>query len=204
MEESRPRAAASGGSICEARGGGGLRAGARRWFGIDGFGAGGRRSICDGTGEPPLETSHATDVAPPATRIGHVHLKVADLYRAIAFYVGVLGFSVMQQYGAQAAFLSAGGYHHHIGLNTWESRGRHAAAAGPHRAVSHRLPLSRPRRAGRRPAAGAGGGHPPRRCGGSRRVVGDLPARPGRERGGTLCRPARRPSGPARRTASWR
>lgn len=59
----------------------------------------------------------------PQTRVGHVHLKVADLDRAIAFYQGVLGFAVMQQYGAQAAFLSAGGYHHHIGLNTWESAG---------------------------------------------------------------------------------
>lgn len=59
----------------------------------------------------------------PATRIGHVHLKVADLDRAIAFYSGVLGFAVTQRYGPQAAFLSAGGYHHHIGLNTWESAG---------------------------------------------------------------------------------
>jgi len=58
-----------------------------------------------------------------ATRIGHVHLKVADLERAIAFYHGVLGFDVTQRYGRQAAFLSAGGYHHHIGLNTWESAG---------------------------------------------------------------------------------
>ncbi|HEX9951979.1 MAG TPA: VOC family protein [Rubricoccaceae bacterium] len=57
------------------------------------------------------------------TRIGHVHLKVADLDRALAFYVGVLGFELMQRFGAQAAFVSAGGYHHHIGLNTWESRG---------------------------------------------------------------------------------
>jgi catechol 2,3-dioxygenase len=61
--------------------------------------------------------------APSKTRIGHVHLKVADLDRAIAFYSGVLGFEVMQRYGPQAAFLSAGGYHHHIGLNTWESLG---------------------------------------------------------------------------------
>ena len=56
-------------------------------------------------------------------RIGHVHLKVADLARALNFYVGVLGFQLMQRYGAQAAFISAGGYHHHIGLNTWESLG---------------------------------------------------------------------------------
>ncbi len=59
----------------------------------------------------------------PETRIGHVHLKVADLERAIGFYSGVLGFEVTQRYGPQAAFLSAGGYHHHIGLNTWDSLG---------------------------------------------------------------------------------
>ncbi len=56
-------------------------------------------------------------------RLGHVHLKVADLQRALDFYVGVLGFELMQRFGAQAAFISAGGYHHHIGLNTWESLG---------------------------------------------------------------------------------
>ena len=59
----------------------------------------------------------------PQTRIGHVHLKVADLERSLAFYCGVLGFELMQRYGSQAAFISAGGYHHHIGLNTWESLG---------------------------------------------------------------------------------
>lgn len=66
----------------------------------------------------------------PDVRIGHVHLKVADLERSIAFYEGVLGFEVTQRYGKQAAFLSAGGYHHHIGLNTWESRG--GTPAPPH------------------------------------------------------------------------
>ena len=59
----------------------------------------------------------------PGVDIGHVHLKVADLDRAIAFYRDVLGFELMQRTGDQAAFLSAGGYHHHIGLNTWESKG---------------------------------------------------------------------------------
>ncbi len=59
----------------------------------------------------------------PGVRIGHVHLKVADLERSLAFYCGVLGFELIQRYGAQAAFISAGGYHHHIGLNTWESEG---------------------------------------------------------------------------------
>jgi catechol 2,3-dioxygenase len=59
----------------------------------------------------------------PGTRIGHVHLKVADIERALGFYRDVLGFEVTQRYGNQAAFVSAGGYHHHIGLNTWESYG---------------------------------------------------------------------------------
>ncbi|GJD50055.1 Catechol-2,3-dioxygenase [Methylobacterium crusticola] len=59
----------------------------------------------------------------PATRIGHVHLRVADLERALGFYCGVLGFALTQRYGAKAAFVSAGGYHHHIGLNTWDSAG---------------------------------------------------------------------------------
>ena len=58
----------------------------------------------------------------PNVRIGHVHLKVANLQRALDFYCGVLGFELTQRYGEEAAFISAGGYHHHIGLNTWESR----------------------------------------------------------------------------------
>jgi catechol 2,3-dioxygenase len=64
--------------------------------------------------DPPID---------PGVSIGHVHLKVADLERAIDFYRGVLGFELTQRYGTSAAFLSAGGYHHHIGLNTWESAG---------------------------------------------------------------------------------
>lgn len=65
------------------------------------------------------------DVKPidPRVRIGHVHLKVADLDRALKFYCGALGFELQQRFGSQAAFISAGGYHHHIGLNTWESQG---------------------------------------------------------------------------------
>jgi len=66
----------------------------------------------------------------PGVRMGHVHLKVADLERALRFYHEVLGFEVMQRWGKQAAFLSAGGYHHHIGLNTWESEGGRAPAPG--------------------------------------------------------------------------
>ncbi len=65
-----------------------------------------------------------------ATRIGHVHLKVADLERALGFYCGVLGFELTQRDGDQVAFLSAGGYHHHIGLNTWESKGGSPPAPG--------------------------------------------------------------------------
>jgi catechol 2,3-dioxygenase len=68
--------------------------------------------------------------AHPQTRIGHVHLTVADLERAIAFYRDVLGFELTTRYGAQAAFLSAGGYHHHIGLNTWAGEGAPAPAPG--------------------------------------------------------------------------
>ncbi|HMM42951.1 MAG TPA: VOC family protein [Thermomicrobiales bacterium] len=66
----------------------------------------------------------------PETRIGHIHLKVSDLERAIEFYRDVLGFELQQRFGRQAAFLSAGGYHHHIGLNTWESRGGQRPAPG--------------------------------------------------------------------------
>ncbi len=83
-------------------------------------------------------TTHLKNIDPqltpnpvhPGARIGHVHLKVADLDRALAFYCGVLGFELKQRYGAQAAFVSAGGYHHHIGLNTWESKGGKPPAPG--------------------------------------------------------------------------
>src|SRR3954447_16901541 len=71
-------------------------------------------------------------VVPAETRIGHVHLKVSDLERSLAFYCGVLGFELVLRYGPQAAFVSAGGYHHHIGLNTWDSRG----GAGPARGTT--------------------------------------------------------------------
>ena len=74
----------------------------------------------------------------PEVRIGHVHLKVADLDRALAFYRDVLGFELTQRYGHQAAFLSAGGYHHHIGLNTWESQG----GSPPHRGATGLYPVA--------------------------------------------------------------
>lgn len=67
----------------------------------------------------PMEQSYTI---PPATRIGHVHLKVANLHRALDFYHGLLGFDIIEQYGDQVAFISAGGYHHHIALNTWYSK----------------------------------------------------------------------------------
>jgi catechol 2,3-dioxygenase len=67
-------------------------------------------------------SAHPASPISPGARIGHVHLKVADLDRSLAFYQGVLGFEVTQRYGKNAVFLSAGGYHHHIGLNTWESK----------------------------------------------------------------------------------
>jgi catechol 2,3-dioxygenase len=66
----------------------------------------------------------------PGARIGHVHLKVSDLERSLDFYCGALGFELVQRYGPGAAFVSAGGYHHHIGLNTWESQGGSPPPAG--------------------------------------------------------------------------
>jgi catechol 2,3-dioxygenase len=78
----------------------------------------------------PSGTTPAQPSIHPQTRIGHVHLKVADLPRAIAFYRDALGFDLMEQMGNTAAFLSAGGYHHHIGLNTWESQGGPPPAPG--------------------------------------------------------------------------
>jgi catechol 2,3-dioxygenase len=83
--------------------------------------------------KPSQDRIAATSLAAPihpGTRIGHVHLKVADIDRALGFYVGVLGFQLTQRYGPGAAFISAGGYHHHIGLNTWESRGGSPPPAG--------------------------------------------------------------------------
>jgi len=77
--------------------------------------------------EPAQEPPRPID---PQVRIGHVHLKVADLARSLDFYCGVLGFEIMQRWGTEAAFLSAGGYHHHIGLNTWESLGGAPPASG--------------------------------------------------------------------------
>lgn len=87
------------------------------------------------SGEPGVtgpDTPSATDSAalPAGVSVGHVHLKVSDLERAIRFYTEVLGFELMQRYGGEAAFLGAGGYHHHVGLNTWESAGGPPPAPG--------------------------------------------------------------------------
>ena len=101
---------------------GGPHAGGRRGAGIFRLAAAGRpagrqarlSAMADPRTSPPLD---------PRVRIGHVHLKVADLGRALAFYRDVLGFELQQRLGPGAAFLSAGGYHHHLGLNVWESQG---------------------------------------------------------------------------------
>src|SRR5215210_3525814 len=86
-----------------------------------------------------METSGRTSrVINPGTSIGHVHLKVANIDRALGFYRDILGFEVTQRYGEEAVFLSAGGYHHHIGLNTWMSRN----AAPLRRALPSRHPVS--------------------------------------------------------------
>lgn len=82
------------------------------------------------TSNPTIASHAAAAAIDPGTRIGHVHLKVAEIDRALGFYCGVLGFTLMQRFGTQAAFVSAGGYHHHIGLNTWESAGGRPPAPG--------------------------------------------------------------------------
>ena len=79
--------------------------------------------MSDQTAQSKIDATSLSAPIDPGTRIGHVHLKVADIERALAFYCGVLGFELTARYGPSAAFISAGGYHHHIGLNTWESKG---------------------------------------------------------------------------------
>lgn len=79
---------------------------------------------------PQIEAGLTPRPIDAGVRIGHVHLKVADLDRALGFYCGVLGFELKQRYGQDAAFVAAGDYHHHLGLNTWESRGGSPAPAG--------------------------------------------------------------------------
>jgi len=127
----------------------------------------------------------------PGVGIGHVHLKVADLERSLAFYCGVLGFQLMQRFGDQAAFISAGGYHHHIGLNTWESLG----GSPP---LSRRDSLSHTRGARRCPPSSERGGHPARRRRRSRRERGAISARSRPKRPRTL------PGSPRSRKATHR
>jgi len=95
----------------------------------------------------------------PDVRIGHVHLKVAGLDRALRFYRDVLGFELTQRYGKEAAFLSAGGYHHHIGLNTWESKGGSPPPPNSHRVVSSRDRISDAHPVGRCPEMTHAGRH---------------------------------------------
>jgi catechol 2,3-dioxygenase len=90
----------------------------------------------------PLAEHRSAKPIADGVRIGHVHLKVADLERALSFYCDVLGFDLLQRFGKQAAFVSAGGYHHHIGLNSWESAG--AAAPPPGTAALRRATIVLP------------------------------------------------------------
>ena len=127
----------------------------------------------------------------PRVDIGHVHLKVADIDRSLGFYRDILGFDVMQRIGDEAAFISAGGYHHHLGLNTWESRGGSPPPPEHDRALPRRDPLPGPRAARERAQAAGRGELAGRRRHRPRRLRGDLPARSGRKRDRALPRPAR-------------
>ena len=116
---------------------------------------------------PPKREETAMSETPanpidPGVRIGHVHLKVADIERALPFYRDVLGFEETYRRPG-AVFMSAGGYHHHIALNTWESRGGQPPAPGSDRPLPHRDPVSDPPASGRRAAAADRGRHPARR-----------------------------------------
>ena len=139
---------------------------------------------------PPTQTGHAPVAA--GTRIGHVHLKVADLDRALGFYCGVLGFELMQRRGDEAAFIAAGGYHHHIGLNTWESKGGSPPPPGTTGLFHTAILYPEPRRAGRCTAPVDRGRHRPGRRQRSRRQRGAVSARSRPERRRTLCRSAAR------------
>ena len=104
-------------------------------------------------------SSPSSNLIHPEVRVGHIHLKVADLERSVRFYCDVLGFEVTVRLGDSAAFLSAGGYHHHVGLKLGEQRG-FAGAIGEHRPLPCGFSLPDETRAGRGPAAGDGSGDP--------------------------------------------
>ena len=137
----------------------------------------------------------------PRTEIGHVHLKVSDLDRALAFYSGVLGFELTQRMGQSAAFLSAGGYHHHIGLNTWESQHGGPPAPGTtglyHFAIRYADRASLGDALRRLRAAGI----PLDGVERSRGERGALPARSGRQRRSSSTGTVHAPSGQGTRTA---
>ena len=139
--------------------------------------------------DPCLITCTARPIA-DGVRIGHVHLKVADLERALSFYCDVLGFELMQRRGREAAFVSAGGYHHHIALNTWESLGGSPPPAGCDGALSSRHPLPDASAPRRRAAPPDRGRYRARRRQRSRRERGSLSARLRPERWSTLLGPS--------------
>ena len=143
------------------------------------------------------------DAIDPGVDIGHVHLKVSDIDRALEFYVGVLGFEEQARIGDQAAFISAGGYHHHIGLNTWESKGgRHRRRH--HGALPLRHPLPKPRRARQGGQERRRRGHPHRALR-PRRQRGCLPDATRMETASSSTGTGRRRSGREPRTAArWR
>ena len=134
----------------------------------------------------------------PGVRIGHVHLKVADLDRALNFYCGVLGFEPMQRVRG-AAFISAGGYHHHIGLNTWESAGGSPPPLGSDRPLPRRHSLSDPGTTGRCAAPPDRGKNSARGRLRPRRQRGALSARSRRQRRRALLGPAERTMAARRR-----
>ena len=127
-------------------------------------------------------------VADPGVRIGHVHLKVANLERALEFYSGILGLEITQRLGDSAVFLSAGGYHHHIALNTWESLDGPPPGPGHDGPLSHRDSLPEPCSAGRSAETGSFRRNSSGRGGRPRRQRVDLPARPRRQRSGIISR----------------
>jgi catechol-2,3-dioxygenase len=149
---------------------------ARRRLYLAGAGGHLRRDAKETRAMPDITRQESSIAA--GARIGHVHLKVADLGRMLDFYVGVLGFALTQRYGRDAAFVSAGGYHHHIGFNSWESAGGAAPPPGTtglyHLAILYPVPRRSCRR--RAPPARRRVAH--RRRVGSRRQRGGLSARP--------------------------